>query len=112
MAMLLTERRTARRFLMRLPLTVRWADENMVGEAVAETRDVSARGIRFNLPQHLNSGSAVEILMTIPHELTLAGPVRVRCQGHVLRSFENSGKSEVIATLERFRFIRYPEDTA
>ena len=67
--MLLTERRTARRFSMRLPLTVRWDDENIAGEAVAETRDVSAWGVRFNLPQPLNSGSAVEILMTVPNEL-------------------------------------------
>jgi hypothetical protein len=106
------ERRTSRRFSMRLPLTVRWADENVAGEAIAETRDVSAWGVRFKLSQDLNSGSAVEILMTVPHELTLAGPVRVRCQGHVLRSSVVSGKSDVIATIERFRFIRYPEDTA
>jgi hypothetical protein len=106
------ERRTSRRFLMRLPLTVRWADENLVGEAVTETRDVSARGIRFDLPRDLKSGSAVEILMTLPHELTPTGPVRVRCQGHVLRSVEDSGRAEVIAAIERFRFIRNTEDAA
>src|ERR1700689_3877615 len=78
---------------MRLPLTVRWTDENVVGEADTESREVSSRGLYFHLPKGLRSGSPVEIVMTLPHELTQAGPVRVRCLGRVLRSSqENSGE--------------------
>ena len=86
MALSLKERRISRRFLMRLPLTVRWTDESVVGEAATESREVSSRGLYFHLPKGLKSGSPVEIVMTLPHELTQAGPVRVRCLGRVLRS--------------------------
>ena len=78
------ERRATRRFLMRLPLTVRWTDESVVGEAATESREVSSRGLYFHLPKGLKSGSPVEIVMTLPHELTQAAPVRVRCLGRVL----------------------------
>ena len=73
------ERRLSRRFMLRLPLTVQWADESVVGEAVTESQEVSSRGLYFHLPKGLYSGFPVEIVMTLPHELTQAGPVRVRC---------------------------------
>ena len=54
--MALKERRASRRFLMRLPLTVRWTDELVVGEALTESREVSSRGLYFHLPKGLRSG--------------------------------------------------------
>jgi hypothetical protein len=109
----LKERRSSRRFLMRLPLTVRWTDENVVGEAATETREVSSRGLYFHLPKGLRSGSPVEIVMTLPHELTQAGPVRVRCLGRVLRSSpEHEGNTGVAAAIERYEFLRSGESAA
>lgn len=111
--MVLKERRSSRRFLMRLPLTVRWTDESVVGEVATETREVSSRGLYFHLPKGLRSGSPVEIVMTLPHELTQAGPVRVRCLGRVLRSSpENSGDVGVAAAIERYEFLRSGETAA
>lgn len=107
------ERRATRRFLMRLPLTVRWTDESVVGEALTESREVSSRGLYFHLPKGLRSGSPVEIVMTLPHELTQAGPVRVRCLGRVLRSSsEHSGEVGVAAAIERYEFMRNGENAA
>ncbi len=98
---------------MRLPLTVRWTDESVVGEAATESREVSSRGLYFRLPTGLKSGSAVEIVMTLPHELTHAGPVRVRCLGRILRSnSENSGDVGVAAAIERYEFMRNGESAA
>jgi hypothetical protein len=93
---------------MRLPLTVRWTDESVVGEAATESREVSSRGLYFNLPKELKSGAPVEIVMTLPHELTQAGPVRVRCLGRVLRSnpLEDDGLMGVAAAIERYEFMR------
>jgi PilZ domain-containing protein len=109
----LKERRSSRRFLMRLPLTVRWTDEDLVGEIATETREVSSRGLYFHLPKGLRSGSPVEIVMTLPHELTQAGPVRVRCLGRVLRSSpEHSGNTGVAAAIERYEFLRSSESAA
>jgi hypothetical protein len=109
----LKERRSSRRFLMRLPLTVRWTDETVVGEVATESREVSSRGLYFHLPKGLKSGSPVEIVMTLPHELTQAGPVRVRCLGRVLRSNqENPGEVGVAAAIERYEFMRTSESAA
>lgn len=95
---------------MRLPLTVRWTDEAVVGEAATESREVSSRGLYFHLPKGLKSGSPVEIVMTLPHELTQAGPVRVRCLGRILRSSsEYSGEVGVAAAIERYEFMRNGE---
>ncbi len=63
---------------MRLPLTVRWTTGAAVGETSTESRDVSSRGVYFFLSKDVREGSPVEILLTLPNEITLAGPVRVR----------------------------------
>ena len=103
--MSIDERRASRRFLMRLPLTVRWTDESVVGEASTESREVSSRGLYFHLPNELKSGSAVEIVMTLPHELTQAGPVHVRCLGRVLRSsLQSPGDVGVATVIEQYEF--------
>lgn len=107
------ERRASRRFWLRLPLTVRWTDENCRRENVTETREVSSRGLCFILPKRPKSGSAVEILMTFPNQLTHAGPVKVRCRGRVVRiGLERSDEVEVIAAIDRFEFMREAEGAA
>lgn len=107
------ERRASRRFQMKLPLTVRWTSDAAVGEAVTESREVSSRGVYFYLPKELKSGSPVEIVMTLPHEITLAGPVRVRCLGRVLRTDSEDGTEiGVAAAIERYEFLRTGESAA
>ncbi len=81
-----SERRTTQRFQMRLPLTVRWTTGAAVGETSTESRDVSSRGVYFFLAKDVKEGSPVEILLTLPNEITLAGPVRVRCLGRIQRT--------------------------
>ena len=101
------ERRASRRFLIRIPLTVRWANEHVIGEANTESREVSSRGVYFHLPKDLQRDLPVEIIMTLPHELTQAGPVWVRCQGRVLRSSpENAGEVGVAVAMEGYQFMR------
>ncbi len=101
------ERRASRRFLIRIPLTVRWANEHVIGEATTESREVSSRGVYFHLPKDLQRDLPVEIIMTLPHELTQAGPVWVRCQGRVLRSSpENSGEVGVAVAMDGYQFMR------
>ena len=111
--MIQKEQRESRRFLIRLAITVRWADGKRTGEAVAETQDVSSGGVRFDLPQGPKSGSAIELLMTLPDQVTRAGPVRVRCLGSVVRTNpKGSDKIEVAAAIRRFEFIRGGENAA
>lgn len=92
---------------MRLPLSVRWSGAGSTGEALSTTRDVSSRGLSFLLSRPIESGSLVEIVMTLPHEVTLAGPVRVRCLGRILHSRSHEGASfRVAAAIDRYEFLR------
>ena len=98
---------------MKLPLTVRWTSDAAVGEATTESKEVSSRGVFFTLPKDVKSGSAVEIVMTLPHEVTLAGPVRVRCLGRILRTHvENETSVGIAAAIERYEFLRSDETAA
>src|SRR5438046_5959272 len=106
-----SERRTTQRFSMRLPLTVRWTSGAAVGETSTESRDVSSRGVYFFLSKDVKEGSPVEILLTLPNEITMAGPVRVRCLGRVQRTEpRDEGAVGVVAAIERYEFLRGDED--
>lgn len=108
-----SERRTARRFQIKLPMTVRWTSGVAIGEAQTESRDVSSRGVYFFLPKQVSHGSPVEIILTLPHEITLAGPVRVRCLGRVHRTEgDGEGRSGVVAEIHRYEFLRGDENAA
>ena len=104
------ERRNSQRFQMRLPITVRWSTGAAVAETSTESRDVSSRGVYFYLSKDVKEGSAVEILLTLPNEITMAGPVKVRCLGRVQRTEERSeGAIGVVAAIERYEFLRSDE---
>jgi hypothetical protein len=110
-ALTASERRNTQRFQMRLPLTVRWTTGAAVGETSTESRDVSSRGVYFFLSKDVKQGSAIEILLTLPNEITLAGPVRVRCLGRVQRTeARDEGAIGVVAAIERYEFLRGDED--
>jgi hypothetical protein len=102
-----TERRSTQRFTIRLPLVVRWTTGSAIGEMRTESRDVSSRGVYFFLPKEVKEGSPLEIILTLPNEITLAGPVRVRCLGRVQRT-ESKGEGTVgiVAAIERYEFLR------
>ena len=108
-----TERRSARRFQVRLPLRSRQTSGSAVGEAFTESKDVSPRGIFFLLPTGIKQGSSIEIEMTLPHEITLAGPVRVRCRGRVQRTeSKDGGKVGIAVAIERYDFLRADKNAA
>ena len=107
------ERRAAQRFQIKLPMVVRWTSGSAIGEASTESRDVSSRGVYFFLPKEVTNGSPVEILLTLPHEITLAGPVKVRCLGRIKRAeTDEPGKIGVVAQIERYEFLRGDEHAA
>lgn len=107
MALARNERRNSQRFDLKLPLVVRWQADSDSAEARTQSKDVSSRGVYFYLPDEMKEGSALEIVMTLPHEITLAGPVQVRCLGHVQRTETDTDKRVgVVAAIERYEFIR------
>jgi hypothetical protein len=98
---------------MRLPLHVRLENGGGTGNLMTQTEDVSSRGVYFFLPKTVENGASLEIVMTLPHEITLAGPVKVRCMGRVQRT-ERRGESRigVVAAIERYEFLRGDSESA
>ena len=75
------ERRASQRFEINLPVAVQFGDQTFAGF----TQDVSGRGVFFYTEADLPEGSAVDLTFIMPSEITLAGNMRVRCCGQVLR---------------------------
>lgn len=106
------ERRAARRFEMRLPVVIRAAAGGQPAEARTETIDVSSRGLYFAVDKEFAPGSPVEVVLTLPKEITMTGPVQVRCQGRVVRLEERENMQRrvgVAAVIDRYEFLRVEE---
>ena len=99
------ERRTMRRFDMRLPALVRVSDADA---CQTETQNVSARGVYFYLDHSVASGTKLEVTLTFPPHITLTDAVRVRFNARVIR-VENplpSARVGVAAMIEDYEFVR------
>ena len=100
------ERRQSERFNLGVPLTVRWTDGSGPHHARAVTQDVSSGGMYFCLPEAIPDGTAVEIELTLPTQVTLATPLRVRCSGRIQRCVLKEGESTGMATMiEKYEFL-------
>jgi hypothetical protein len=102
------ERRTMRRFYMRLPATVRMPLGPDAFEIATETQNVSARGIFFYLDQLVVEGARIEVTMTFPPNITLTDAVRVRFIARVVRIEQPLPVSRVgvAAVIEEYEFLR------
>jgi hypothetical protein len=99
------ERRTMRRFDMRLPAVVSLEGSP---EVHTETQNVSARGVYFYLDRALPAGTRFEVVLTFPPHITLTDAVRVRFTARVIR-VENplpSARIGTAAMIEDYEFLR------
>ena len=100
------ERRRAERYDFQLPVIVRWKHGSEMREVRTVSDNLSSSGIHFSLPEGLKNGTAVEVMMTLPNQITLAGPLSVRCFGRVQRCEPEGGaKQGVAAAFEKFEFL-------
>jgi hypothetical protein len=99
------DKRATRRFALRLPVTVRYGENEQ--EHGAQTRDVSARGICFYVDSVIQAGSAIDFTLTLPPEITLTESIRVRCKGRVVRVEGGSpaDKMTVAAVIDEYEFL-------
>jgi hypothetical protein len=100
------EKRAARRFALRIPVSIARGGNSGHTEP-AQIRDVSARGISFFLDAPIDSGSPIAFTLTLPPEITLTESIRVQCKGKVVR-VENTGregKMAVAAVIEEYEFL-------
>jgi hypothetical protein len=100
------EKRTTRRFSLRLPLSVVF-EEGGVKQAEAQTRDVSARGVCFYMDSSIAPGSQIEFTLTLPPEITLTESIRVRCTARVVRvdDVREGGQVGIAAVIDRYEFL-------
>jgi PilZ domain len=99
------EKRAARRFALRVPVTV--SRDQTAPSELAQIRDVSARGISFYLDSAVAQGSSIGFTLTLPPEITLTESIRVQCKGRVVRVEEarDDGKVGVAAVIEEYEFL-------
>ena len=98
------EKRSIRRFPLDLPISVKFLD-NGRHEVAGHTRDVSARGVYMYLEMEIRVGAAIEFIMILPPEITLSGPIRVRCSGTVVRVEKNVSEQGVAVIINKYDFI-------
>jgi hypothetical protein len=117
------ERRSMRRFDMRLPAIVRFEKErfdredqeesqafpeNRSFEVQTETQNVSARGVFFYLDRRIPAGTRCEVTLTFPPHITLTDAVRVRFTARVIRTEQPLPSLRVgtAAMIEDYEFLR------
>jgi hypothetical protein len=98
------EKRSTRRFLFELPITITYAD-NSSAALSAQSRDVSSRGVFMYVNSEFSEGARLEFIMTLPREVTLAQPTRVRCTGRVLRTENRDQRQAIAVSIENYDFI-------
>ena len=112
----MTDRRTARRYDLSLPVMIRLPIEKDASSHNGKTRDISTRGVYFTLEEGLNSGSELDITLTLPGEVTHGSEVFIRATGKVVRVEKRpdngSTRVGVAAVIERYEIIRNEPRTA
>src|SRR5215468_2014701 len=106
----MTERRTARRYDLSLPVIIRTPAERVKGSQEGKTRDISTRGLYFVLDHNLEAGSELDITLTLPAEITHGSDVLVRALGKVIRVEprveDGANRMGVAAVIERYDIVR------
>lgn len=102
-----SDRRSMRRFDMRLPASIRITNDAL-GEFHTETLNVSARGVFFYLDRQVAAGAQMEVTLTFPPHVTLTEAVRVRFSARVIRveSPLPSARIGVAAAIEEYEFLQ------
>jgi hypothetical protein len=98
------EKRSTRRFSLELPISLKFVN-NSRRESAGHTRDVSSRGVFMYLDTEISEGAPIEFVMTLPTEVTLAEPIRVRCTGRVLRVNRAEQEQGVAVAIDNYDFV-------
>jgi PilZ domain-containing protein len=98
-----TDVQSAARFPVKLPVAVK----SESGVCSAETQNVSANGVLFEVDADMPVGSPVDFTISLPADVVGAdADVRVDCRGRVVRSFADGGRRGVGVVIDEYRFER------
>jgi hypothetical protein len=97
------EMRNSVRFPLRLPVALRTEEQKVQ----AQTQNISAGGVLFEVEQDLPVGSTIEFTIAMPAEiLGLGKDVLVNCVGRVVRCFPEGDGRAVAAVIDDYKFER------
>jgi PilZ domain-containing protein len=98
-----TDVQGAARFPVKLPIAVK----SDAGMRAAESQNVSANGVLFEVDADMPIGSPVDFTISLPADVVGSmEDVRVDCRGRVVRSFEDGGRRGVGVVIDEYRFER------
>jgi hypothetical protein len=98
-----SEMRSTVRFPLKLPIAVKTESE----QHSAETENISAGGVLFQVDADMSVGSTIEFTISMPADV-LGAPtdVMVNCVGRVVRCTDDGGRRVVAAVIDEYRFER------
>jgi len=106
----MTERRTARRYELSLPVVVRAPLHAQAPSRNGRTRDISTRGVYFTIDEELAPGSELDFTFTLPAEITRGTEVFIRAHGKIVRvekkQEDATERIGVAAVIEKYDIIR------
>ena len=101
------EQRKHRRYQISLPVRLD-SSEDEAPQILAATRDISAQGIYFTVPNGFDPGDKFEFDLDLPPALSHGAKVRIHCLARIIRvdHFIDNQAVGVAAEIESYRFIR------
>jgi hypothetical protein len=106
----MSERRIARRYDLSLPVMVRIPAPGFAGTQSGRTRDISTKGLYFVIDQDVRAGSNLDIMLTLPKEMTNGEEVLVKASGKIVRVEsrieDGNERLGVAAVIERYDIMR------
>ena len=106
----MSERRVARRYDLSLPVMVRIPAPGFAGTQSGRTRDISTKGLYFVIDQDVRAGSNLDIMLTLPKEMTSGEEVLVKASGKIVRvesrMEDGNERLGVAAIIERYDIMR------
>ena len=106
----MTERRTARRYELSLPVIVRTPIQAVPEPRNGQTRDISTRGVYFTIDETMAPGTELDFMLTLPAEITRGTEVFIRAHCKVVRVDQQDDRVGVAAVIDKYDIIR--ADTA
>jgi len=94
---------SAMRFPIKLPVSVK----SQSGDNLAETQNISANGVLFQVDSAMPIGASVDFTISLPADVVGAETdVQLDCRGRVVRNFEEDGRRGVGVVIDEYRFER------
>jgi len=97
--------RKAQRYKLEEPVSAKWSNGG-THQVTGETRDVSSAGLFFYSNFSPTEGSPVELVLTLPPEVTGSDPMHVLCRGKVVRvESSDDSKYGVAVQIDSYQVI-------